>query len=198
MFLNKDMQTIEIEIAKNTALQMIGSMLSNPNHTFKIIPYLLYGDEKVQFTNSYLKLASNTNTFNEHLKNRLIALSERVNEATAILIVGLKNFAQPQGVDCQLCGFASCNEFYNFMNAKNPGKKVLCTVECMAFSSSVTKGMNTAIQLNISNVLTHSLGAAALNLKLIQADFAVGIILEIGKSVATGKENKMKLNFKKI
>ena len=76
---------------------------------------------------------------------------------------------------------------------RNKGRKALCTVEYMSFSSAISKGIQIATQLSISCMLAQSLGIAARKLNLIDADFAMGILIEVGEGVKTGRLNQMEI-----
>jgi uncharacterized ferredoxin-like protein len=185
---------LESEIARLTALHMVGIMLSCALHTCNLVSYFISGSEKEEFIKSYLHLAHTTDEFNHHFKDRLITLSERVEKATAILVVGIKKYADPINIDCNLCYFSKCSEFTDTMRRRNPDKKTLCTMEYMSFSSALSKGMQLASQLGIANFLTQSIGIAALKLRKLDADFAMTIVLEVGEGIKTSNENKMEIN----
>jgi uncharacterized ferredoxin-like protein len=186
-----DTREVEQNVAWNTAVQMMGAMLAGPQHTYQITSLFLSGDDSRQFIKECTQLAHGEEILPPHWRKRLLTLEPRVEESTAILIVGFKETDRPSGVDCGVCGFSTCEDFYAF--DRKSEKKPLCPVELMSFSSAISRGLQIAHQFQVANLLTQSLGKAALMLKLIDVDFAVGILLEVGQPVKSPKENRMEI-----
>jgi uncharacterized ferredoxin-like protein len=191
MKIRLDTRETEQDIAWNTAVRMRGAMLAGPQHTFEIPVLFLSGEERQQFVEQCNRLACDEITFPLHWRKRLLALKQRVEESTAVLIAGFKQIGKPSGVDCGICGFPTCEDFFRF---ERPLGKPLCPVELMSFSSAVSRGLQMAHQCQVAHLLTQSLGKTALMLQLIDADCAVGILLEVGQEVKTAGENKMPIS----
>lgn len=165
--------------------------MAGPQHTYEITSLFISTDDKIEFIQQYKKLFQEEGKLSAHWIDRLMSLNERVEGSTALLLVGFKQKNRPIGMDCGACNYEKCEDFFknNMELSENP----LCPIELMSFGSAISRGLQLANQLQIANLLTQSLGRAALALGWIEGEFAVGILLEVGQNVKTAKENKMEI-----
>jgi len=184
------LDTFEVEqtIVWNTAVQMMGAILAGPQLNYRTTSLFLSGDDSRQFIMDFTQLAQQE-TLPPYWRKCLLTVKRRAEQSAAILIVGFKQTNRSDGVDCGVCGFARCEDFYGLH--QESGRDVLCPLELMNFSDAVSRGLQVGHRVHLASLssLTQSLGKAALALELIEADFAIGILLEMGQTVKTTKEN---------
>ncbi len=178
---------LEQTIAWNTALQMMGAILAGPQLNYRLTALFLSGEDSRQFVNDFTQLVQQE-AFPPYWQKCLVTIKPRAEKSAAILIVGFKQTNRPDGVDCGVCGAASCEDFYRFN--QESGRDALCPLGLMTFCDAVSRGLQMAHMAYLASLssLTQSLGKAALALKLLDADFALGILLELGQIVKTEKE----------
>ena len=179
----------EQTIAWNTAIQMMGAILAGPQLNYRITSVFLSGDDSQQFVRDFTQLV-HKEAFPQYWGKCLLTVKPRAEQSAAILIVGFKQTNRPDGVDCGVCGSARCEDFYALY--QESGREALCPLGLMTFCDAVSRGLQVAHTLYLASLssLTQSLGKAAVALKLIDADFALGILLEMGQIVKTTKENE--------
>lgn len=183
-----DTAEVEQTIAWNTAVRMMGAILAGPQLNYRITSLFLSGDDRQQFVKDLAQLAEEE-AFPPYWRKCLVTIKPRAEKSAAILIVGFKQTNPPEGVDCGVCGFARCDDFYRIN--QEAGRQVLCPLGLMTFTDAISRGLQMAHLTYLASLsgLTQSLGKAACALKLIDADFALGILLEMGQIVRTTKEN---------
>jgi len=177
-----DTGEIEQTIAWNTALQMMGAILAGPQLNYRLTALFLSGEDSRQFVSDFTQLVQQE-AFPPYWQKCLLTVKPRAEKSAAILIVGFKQTNRPDGVDCGVCGSARCEDFFN----QEAGREALCPLGLMTFCDAVSRGLQMAHMTYLASLssLTMSLGKAALALKLIDADFALGILLELGQIVKT-------------
>lgn len=184
-----DTPEIEETIAWNTAVQMLGAILAGPQLNYQITSLFLSGDEYRQFISDFMGLVQ-AEAFPPYWAKCLTTVRPRAEKSLAVLIVGFKQTNRPSGVDCGLCGAASCEDFYRLN--EEWGREALCPLGLMTFCDAISRGVQMAHMTYLASLssLTQSLGKAALALNLLDADFALGILLEMGPMVKTEQENR--------
>ena len=188
MQVNLNTPEIEQTIAWNTAVRMLGAILAGPQLNYRITSLFLSGDERRRFVSDFMGLV-HAEAFPPYWARCLTTVGPRAEASLAILIVGFKQTNRPSGVDCGVCGAACCEDFYRLN--QEWGREALCPLGLMTFCDAISRGLQVAHMTYLASLssLTLSLGKAALALKLIDADFALGILLELGQIVKTEKEN---------
>ncbi|MCX7669940.1 MAG: hypothetical protein N2439_07705 [Anaerolineae bacterium] len=183
-----DTPEIAQAIAWNTAVRMMGAILAGPQLNYRITSVFLSGDERRQFIGDFMALVE-AGAFPPYWARCLATIRPRAEASLAILIVGFKQTNRPGGVDCGVCGATSCEEFYRLHDQW--GREALCPLGLMTFCDAVSRGLQVAHMTYLASLssLTQSLGKAALALKWLDADFALGILLEPGPIVKTEKED---------
>jgi hypothetical protein len=177
MKVSLDTPETEQTMAWNTAVQMMGAILAGPQLNYRVTSLFLSGDDSKQFVGEAAQWAHQE-------------VLPRAEQSAAILIVGFKQTNRPDGVDCGLCGSPRCEDFYRFN--QEAGREALCPLGLMNFCDAVSRGLQMAHMMYLASLssLTQSLGKAALALKWIDADFALGILLEMGQMVKTTQESE--------
>jgi uncharacterized ferredoxin-like protein len=183
-----DTSEVQQTIAWNIAVKMMGAILAGPQLNYRITSLFLSGDERKQFVSDFMQLVQ-ADAFPPYWSKCLSTIRTRAEASLAILIVGFKQTNRPSGVDCGVCGAASCEDFYRLNDQW--GREALCPLGLMTFCDAISRGLQMAHITYLASLssLTQSLGKAALALKLMDADFALGILLEMGQIVKTTKEN---------
>jgi hypothetical protein len=184
-----DTPEIEQTIAWNTAVQMMGAILAGPQLNYRITSLFVSGDDRRRFVSDFMGLVQ-AGAFPPYWAKCLTTVKPRAEACLAILIVGFKQTNRPDGVDCGVCSAARCEDFYRLN--EEWGREALCPLGLMTFCDAVSRGWQMAHMTYLASLssLTQSLGKAALALKLIDADFALGILLEMGQIVKTTRENE--------
>ena len=105
-----------------------------------------------------------------------------VEHSGAILLIGMKN-AEPISINCGACGFSKCLKI-------NTGEKdgeflgPQCLIRVLDLGIALGSAVKTAEILNVDNRIMYRIGAVARKLKLINADFVMGIPLSVsGKNI---------------
>lgn len=105
-----------------------------------------------------------------------------VEHSGAIVLIGLKN-AEPPGVNCSACGFPRCLK----VNAGEQNGEFLgpqCAMRVLDMGIALGSAVKTAQMLNVDNRIMYRIGVVARKLRLIDADFVMGIPLSIsGKNI---------------
>jgi hypothetical protein len=186
---NLNTPEIEQAIAWNTAVQMMGAILAGPQLNYRITSLFLSGDDRRRFVSDFMDLVQ-ADAFPPYWRKCLSTIKPRAEASLAILIVGFKQTNRPDGVDCGVCGATSCEDFYRLNDQW--GREALCPLGLMTFCDAISRGLQMAHLTYLASLssLTQSLGKAALALKMIDADFALGILLELGQIVKTTRENE--------
>jgi len=102
----------------------------------------------------------------------------------AVLLIGAVG-SEPRGLDCGACGFPTCEEFRRYRagrRTEGPMRGPNCVKAILDLGIAIGSAVKVAADLNVDNRVMFSVGAAALELGLLEADVAVGIPLS-----ATGK-----------
>jgi len=108
--------------------------------------------------------------------------SKNVRDSSALLLVGVKS-SKAKNLDCGACGYQSCKEFEKA--GRKAGKDFegpSCMLQLLDLGIALGSAVKTASILNVDNRIMFSAGVAAVKLRLIDADVAMGVPLS-----ATGK-----------
>ena len=102
----------------------------------------------------------------------------------AVLLIGVMG-SEPRGLNCGACGFPTCDEFRHYRSEK-AYKGLLrgpnCVMALLDLGIAIGSAVKVAADLNVDNRVMFTIGVAALELGLMDADVAIGIPLS-----ATGK-----------
>ena len=114
--------------------------------------------------------------------------AEGVRKSQAVLLIGVrgtmpKTTSKGEPFNCGACGFETCGQFIRA--AKKKGEDFTgpnCIFEAIDLDIALGSAVKTASILNIDNRMMYTVGAAAKDLELLDADVILGIPLS-----ATGK-----------
>ncbi len=107
---------------------------------------------------------------------------ENVVDSECVLLVGIKD-ATPVGLDCGACGSPTCIDI-NTADDSAPFKGPQCLFRVLDMGIALGSAVKTASILNADNRIMYRVGCVARELKMIDADFVMGIPLSVtGKSI---------------
>lgn len=114
--------------------------------------------------------------------------AEQVRQSTAVLLIGVKG-TMPKRPDlplnCGACGYQTCNEF--MASTKKKGEDFvgpLCFFQTLDLGIALGSAAKMAADLNIDNRMMFTIGGAAKNLGVLDADAVIGIPLSVsGKNI---------------
>lgn len=112
--------------------------------------------------------------------------AEAVRESPVVILIGVRGTVpkKPENpLNCGACGHETCAEFIKVEKKKGEDfTGPICIFEAMDLGIALGSAAKTASEMNIDNRLMYTLGAAAKDLNLLDADVIIGIPLS-----ATGK-----------
>jgi uncharacterized ferredoxin-like protein len=132
-------------------------------------------------------------------KRSLAGLFERdaegVRKSPAVLLIGVKGTVAKRtskggSLNCGACGFKTCGHFTTA--TKKKGEDFIgpnCIFQALDLGIALGSAVKTASTLNIDNRIMYTVGAAAKDLELLDADVIIGIPLSV-----TGKNPFMDRN----
>jgi uncharacterized ferredoxin-like protein len=109
--------------------------------------------------------------------------SKNVMNSEAVLLIGLKN-AQPAGLNCGACGFATCEDLRKQKPVDVEFKGPTCAVRLLDMGIALGSAVKTASMLNVDNRIMYRIGAVAREIKMVDWEYVMGIPLSVtGKSI---------------
>jgi uncharacterized ferredoxin-like protein len=109
--------------------------------------------------------------------------SKNVMNSEAVLLIGLKN-AQPAGLNCGACGFATCEDLQKQKPVDVEFKGPTCAVRLLDMGIALGSAVKTASMLNVDNRIMYRIGAVAREIKMVDWEYVMGIPLSVtGKSI---------------
>ncbi|GAK60483.1 hypothetical protein U27_00380 [Candidatus Vecturithrix granuli] len=106
-----------------------------------------------------------------------------VEHSGAILLIGMKD-AAPTGVNCGACGFITCLQKVNTGEQDGEFLGPQCAIRVLDMGIALGSAVKTAQVLNVDNRIMYRIGVVARKLKMIDADFVMGIPLSVsGKNI---------------
>ena len=114
--------------------------------------------------------------------------AEGVRKSQAVLLIGVrgrmpKRTSKGEPLNCGACGYETCGQFMTA--TKKKGEDFTgpnCIFEALDLGIALGSAVKTASTMNIDNRIMYTVGAAAKDLELLDADVIIGIPLS-----ATGK-----------
>ena len=127
----------------------------------------------------------------EHKKNPLSAFkrdAQSVRKSPLVVLIGVKGTAPkiPENpLNCGACGNATCADFIKVQKKRGEDYTgPICIFEAMVLGIALGSAVKMASELNIDNRIMYTVGAAAKDLQLMDADVILGIPLSMtGKNV---------------
>jgi uncharacterized ferredoxin-like protein len=107
--------------------------------------------------------------------------ADSVRKSPVVLLVGVKGTMpkRPEDpINCGACGHETCGEFIRA--EKKRGEDFtgpICIFEAIDLGVALGSAVRTASEMNVDNRMMYTIGAAARDLKLLEADVIVGVPL---------------------
>lgn len=140
---------------------------------------IVTGNEKDEIASVMEKLGE------ERKRHSLVRDSKNVRNSEAVLLVGVKGDKGKGNLDCGACGYSTCKELeeakrFKGMDFVGP----ICTIVALDLGIALGSAVKMASELNIDNRMMYSVGAAAKQMMLIDADVIMGVPLSVsGKNM---------------
>ncbi len=129
------------------------------------------------------KLGKEMNNYGEETgKKNFDRDGSNVEHSGAILLIGIKE-AAPVGLNCGACGMSKCLKI-NTGEQEGEFLGPQCLYRVLDMGIALGSAVKTASLLNVDNRIMYRIGAVARKLKLIDANFVMGIPLSVaGKNI---------------
>ncbi len=110
--------------------------------------------------------------------------AQNVRNSTAVVLIGVKGTMpkKPEKpLNCGLCGFPTCAEFIRAKKGKSGEDFIgpLCAFQVVDLGIALGVAAKMAAELNIDNRLMYTVGAGAMEMKVLEADMIVGLPLSV-------------------
>jgi len=122
--------------------------------------------------------------------------ANNVRQSQAVLLIGVKGIMPKKPelpLNCGACGYQTCNEFIKV--SKKRGEDFvgpLCFFQVLDLGIALGSAVKMAADLNIDNRMMFTIGGAAKELGLLDADAIIGIPLSVGgKNIFFDRESKV-------
>jgi uncharacterized ferredoxin-like protein len=174
----------EKEAAKTTAMLMAASARTAPKtRGLDSIKTLVLDGQDVQDLAAGMERAAEK--MPPHTAGILKGNANNVRVSTCVLLIGVTG--EPKRVDapldCGACGFDGCERMTKATRRTKSFTGPVCAFQSMDLGIALGSAVKTAGILNIDNRMMYSIGVAAKEMKLLEADIIIGIPLSVtGKS----------------
>jgi uncharacterized ferredoxin-like protein len=109
--------------------------------------------------------------------------AKNVADSDAVVLIGIKD-SKPLGLNCGACGFPDCNTLLQYPKTIVEFTGPACAFRLLDLGIALGSAVKTASMLNVDNRIMYRVGAAAINMKLVDWDYGMGIPLSVtGKSI---------------
>jgi uncharacterized ferredoxin-like protein len=110
--------------------------------------------------------------------------ARNVRGSAAVLLIGVKGTMpkKPEKpLNCGACGYSSCAEFIQARKGKRGEDFIgpLCAFQSIDLGIALGVAAKVAAELNIDNRLMYTIGAGAMEMKILDADMIVGLPLSV-------------------
>jgi uncharacterized ferredoxin-like protein len=137
------------------------------------------------------KLADAMENKMKHKRNPISAFkrdAEAIRKSPAVVLIGVKGTMPKKPEDplnCGACGNETCADFIKVKKKRGEDfTGPICIFEAVDLGIALGSAAKTASEMNIDNRLMYTLGAAAKDLELLDADVIIGIPLSVtGKNI---------------
>jgi uncharacterized ferredoxin-like protein len=137
---------------------------------------IVEGDALVKLADAMLAYGAKTG------KKNFDRDGKNIRDSAAVLLVGLKD-GKSVGLNCGACGFKECKELPQAKEGPE-FKGPHCAYRLLDLGIALGSAVKTASLLNADNRIIYRVGVLARQMKLIDADFVIGIpISATGKSI---------------
>lgn len=101
--------------------------------------------------------------------------AENVRLSDAIILIGLRNGGKTMGFNCGGCGYESCKALEAHRIEGREFKGPSCIFQILSLGIALGSAVKTASMLNLDNRIMYTVGVAARNMGLLDADIIIGI-----------------------
>jgi uncharacterized ferredoxin-like protein len=110
--------------------------------------------------------------------------AQNVRSSAAVLLIGVKGTMpkKPEKpLNCGACGYRTCVEFIQAKKGKRGEDFIgpLCAFQSIDLGIALGVAVKVAAELNIDNRLMYTIGAGAMEMKVLDADMIVGLPLSV-------------------
>lgn len=120
-----------------------------------------------------------------HLASAFHRDAQNVRNSSCVLLLGVKGNAKAldKPMDCGACGYETCARMVKVSKRGNDFKGPLCMFQLVDLGVALGSAVKLAAELGMDNRMMYTIGATAMELKLLDADIIIGIPLSVsGKS----------------
>jgi uncharacterized ferredoxin-like protein len=174
----------EKEAARMTAMIMAASARTAPKTRGmdSIKTLVLDGEDVEKLAVAMEKKAEKMSAFTAPI---LASNAKNVRVSSCVLLIGVTG--EPKRVDapldCGACGYGSCANLAKAARKTQDFTGPTCVFQSMDLGIALGSAVKSASELNVDNRMMYSIGVAAKEMKLLDADIIIGIPLSIsGKS----------------
>jgi uncharacterized ferredoxin-like protein len=101
----------------------------------------------------------------------------------AVVLIGIKD-AKPLGLNCGACGFPDCQTLLQQERTTVEFTGPVCAFRFLDLGIALGSAVKTASMMNVDSRIMYRVGAAAVDMKLVDWDCVMGIPLSVtGKSI---------------
>jgi len=180
------MPIIKSEDAERRAVLMAADLMAASTRTSpkargmdNITTAIVTGKEKDEVAAVMEKLGK------ERKKHNFVRDSRNVRNSEAVLLVGVKSGKGEGDLNCGACGYSTCKELENAKRLK--GREFVspnCILVALDLGIALGSAVKMASELNVDNRVMYTVGAAAKQMRLLEADVIIGVPLSVsGKNL---------------
>lgn len=143
----------------------------------EVVTGIVTAEEKQALANEMDKIGQKGDAFKFFARD-----AQNVRDAESVILVGL-NFKKPAGVNCGACGY-DCNSILKQKQNVIAYQGPVCTIRAIDLGIAIGSLVSVAKEFGVDNRVMYSIGVAARNLGLMDAQIILGIPLSVkGKNI---------------
>ena len=174
----------EKEAARTTAMLMAAAARTAPKTRGQdsIKTLVLDGEDVQKLAEGMERLGDKASDFTSVI---LKGNAKNVRVSSCVVLIGVTG--EPKGLhaplNCGACGFDSCQSLANAARKTKNFTGPTCAFQSMDLGIALGSAVKIAGEMNIDNRMMYSIGVAAKEMKLLEADLIIGIPMSVsGKS----------------
>jgi len=143
---------------------------------------LIQGEEQERLAN-LMEEHGRVKSFNTDI---FLRDAKSVRQAAAVILIGVKGtrVKRPEKpFNCGSCGYPTCGQFERAPKGKKGEDFIgpICSFQAVDLGVAIGVAAKMAGELNLDNRLMYTAGAAAMELKILEADLIVGLPLSVSQ-----------------